>query len=125
MGRALFFLVFSLGLLGGSCGRKESEERIQLPPTPVLSIRSNWAVVRSPFLRIRDEPFEKAKVLVHLRRGSILEILSRTEKKETLDTETSYWYQVNYEGLRGWAFGAYLEILDTKTRAEAFARTLQ
>jgi hypothetical protein len=91
----------------------------------VLSIRSNWAVVNSPFLRLRQEPLAGSKVLAHVRRATVLEVLSRTERKEVLEDASSYWYQVSYAGLRGWAFGAFLEIVDSKAKAEALAAQLQ
>jgi len=121
---ALCGLTFLLaGLLG--CGPRQVTERIDLPPTPVLSIRSNWAVVNSPFLRLRQEPLAGSKVLAHVRRGTVLEVLSRTERKEVLEDASSYWYQVSYAGLRGWAFGAFMEIVDSKAKAEALAAHLQ
>ena len=107
-----------------SCEKEQPAERIDLPPTPVLTLHSNWGVIRSPFLRLREEPLQKAKIVAHLRRGSILEIISRTEDKETIDEVSSYWYQVNYGGLRGWVFGSYLEVLDSKGKAESFASEL-
>lgn len=107
-----------------ACGRRQVVERIELPPTPVLSIRSTWAVVTSPFLRVRAEPLAKSPVLAHIRRGSVLEVLSRTERKEELEDASSYWYQVSYEGLRGWVFGSFLEIVDSKARAENLAAQL-
>ncbi len=126
MQKYLFLLI--LGCLYGftifSCEKEIEEERIQLPSTPVLSIRSNWGVVTSHFLRVREEPFQKAKILAHLRKRSVLEILSRTQKRESVENESSYWYQINYEGLRGWVFGAYIEILESKARAESFANGL-
>jgi len=100
-------------------------DRIDLPATSVLSLRSNWGVIRSPFLRLREEPLQKAKIIAHLRRGSVLEILSRTEAKETIDGDSSYWYQINFGGLRGWVFGAFLQVLDSKSKAESFARELE
>ena len=111
-------------LSAGACGRRPVVERIELPPTPVLSIRSTWAVVTSPFLRVRAEPLAKSPVLAHIRRGAVLEVLSRTERKEELEGTSSYWYQVSYEGLRGWVFGAFLEIADSKARAEGLAAEL-
>jgi hypothetical protein len=108
-----------------SCEKEQPVERIDLPPTPVLTLSTNWGVIRSPFLRLRAEPLQKAKITAHLRRGSILEIISRTEAKETIDDATAYWYQVNYGGLRGWVFGAFLEVLDSKSEAERFARELE
>ena len=120
-----FFLIIGFVLFSCSPGKKIEEEKIKLPPTPVLSIRSNWGVVKSDFLRIREEPKPTATILAHLRKGSVLSILLRTEQRETVEDETSYWYQVSYEGLRGWVFGAYLEILDTRAQAETFAGELQ
>jgi hypothetical protein len=125
MGRALPFLGCLLLLLPlASCGRRPPVERIELPSTPVLSIRSTWAVVTSPFLRLRSEPLADAGVLAHVRRGSVLEVLSRTDRREELEQTSSYWYQVSYEGLRGWVFGAFLEIVDSKPRAESLAAEL-
>lgn len=117
------YVTLAAFLMGG-CGQKVVE-RIDLPPTPVLSIRSTWAVVSSPFLRVREEPLAKSRILAHLRKGTVLEILSRTEKKEVLEDATSYWYQVSFEGLRGWVFGAFLEIVDSKSKAESLAAALQ
>ena len=108
-----------------SCEKEQPLERIDLPPTPVLTLSTDWAVIRAPFLRLRAEPLQKAKIEAHLRRGSILEIISRTEARETIDEESAYWYQVNYGGLRGWVFGAFLEVLDSKSKAERFARDLE
>ena len=121
----LFFLGLLLLLAAlFSCGRKPTAERIELPPTSVLSIRSTWAVVTSPFLRVREEPLAEARVLAHIRRGAVLEILSRTERKEEIEDAASYWYQVSYEGLRGWVFGAFLEVVDSKLKAESLAAQL-
>jgi hypothetical protein len=122
----LAFLILSTAWLWvAGCSKPVAEEPINLPPTPVLSIRSSWGVVRSDILRIRDEPFTKASTLTHLRRGSVLEILSRTDKKESVDERSDYWYQVSFEGVRGWVFGAYLEVLDSRARAEGFAAGMQ
>jgi hypothetical protein len=108
-----------------SCEKEQPLERIDLPPTPVLTLSTDWGVIRSPFLRLRAEPLQKARITAHLRRGSILEIISRTEAKETVGDETAYWYQVSYGGLRGWVFGAFLEILDSESEAQRFARDLE
>jgi hypothetical protein len=121
----LLLIVIIAPLALSSCKKEEPVDRIDLPATPVLSLRSNWGVIRSPFLRLREEPLQKAKIIAHLRRGSVLEILSRTEAKETIDGDSSYWYQINYGGLRGWVFGAFLQVLDSKSKAESFARELE
>jgi hypothetical protein len=126
MSRGLLLLccLFLPLLALASCGRRPAVEHIELPATPVLSIRSTWAVVTSPLLRLRDEPLANAAVLAHIRRGAVLEVLSRTDRREELEQTSSYWYQVSYEGLRGWVFGAFLEIVDSKARAESLAAEL-
>jgi hypothetical protein len=126
MVRGLYFLgcLLLLLLALASCGRRPAVEHIELPATPVLSIRSTWAVVISPILRLRDEPLANAAVLAHIRRGAVLEVLSRTDRREEMEQTSSYWYQVSYEGLRGWVFGAFLEIVDSKPRAESLAAEL-
>ncbi len=121
----LFVLAGLLSAALASCAKGKPVERIDLPPTPVLTLRSNWGVIRASFLRLREEPLQKARIVAHLRRGSVLEILSRTGAKETIEEATSYWYQVNYGGLRGWVFGAYLEIMDSRNKAESYARELE
>jgi len=120
----LFSSLLSLSLLF-SCQRQVEPEKITLPPTPVLSIRSNWAVVKSPFLRVREEPFADAKIQTHVRRGAVLEIISRTERKETVENGSSYWYNINYEGLRGWVFGSYIEVLDSQSKAREYSAGLE
>jgi uncharacterized protein YgiM (DUF1202 family) len=108
-----------------SCGRSSGSERVILPPTPVLSIRSTWAVVKSPLLRIRDQPSGQSTVLAHIRMGAVVEVISKSDKKDTVENDTSYWYRVNYEGLKGWVFGTYISIFDTRSKADAFAASLK
>jgi hypothetical protein len=105
--------------------RGRRPERITLPSTPVLSIRSTWAAVKSPLLRVRAEPSNRAEVLSHIRIGVVVEIIGRSDNEETLENEVAYWYRVNYDGLKGWVFGSYLEIFDSRSLAEKYAEKLQ
>ncbi|MCX7039973.1 MAG: SH3 domain-containing protein [Spirochaetes bacterium] len=100
-------------------------ERISLPSTPVLSIRSTWAAVKSPLLRVRAEPSNKSEVLSHVRIGVVVEVIARSDNEETLENEVAYWYRINYDGLKGWVFGSYLEIFDSRSLAEKYAEKLQ
>ena len=96
-----------------------------LPLTPVLSIRSTWAVVKSPLLRVRDQPSGQATVLVHVRMGAVVEVISKSDKEDTAENEKAFWYRVNYEGLKGWVFGSYIAIFDNRAKADSFAATLK
>jgi uncharacterized protein YgiM (DUF1202 family) len=114
-----------LAMAAFSCNRSSGNERVILPPTPVLSIRSTWAVVKSPLLRIRDQPSGQSTVLAHIRMGAVVEVISKSDKQDTVEGETSFWYRVDYEGLKGWVFGTYISIFDTKSKAESFAASLK
>jgi uncharacterized protein YgiM (DUF1202 family) len=118
---SLALLVLALA----SCHRSSGTERVILPPTPVLSIRSTWAVVKSPLLRVRDQPSSQATVLAHVRMGAVVEVIAQSDNKDTVENDTSFWYRVNYEGLKGWVFGSYISIFDTRTKADAFAASLK
>ena len=123
---AFVFLVLAVSLTSiVSCSRSGGTERVILPPTPVLSIRSTWAVVKSPLLRVRQEPSNQATVLSHIRLGAIVEVLTKSDKEDSLENESAFWYRVDYQGLKGWVFGTYIEIFDSRTKAENFAAKLQ
>ncbi len=109
----------------GACGRSGSSEQVTLPPTPVLSIRSTWAVVKSPLLRVREEPSSQATVLSHVRLGAVMEVLTRADKEQTVENESAYWYRIDYQGLKGWVFGSYIEVFDSRSKADKFSSTLK
>jgi uncharacterized protein YgiM (DUF1202 family) len=97
---------------------------IRLPGTPVLALESRWGVVSSNYLRLRAKPSRDADVIDGLTKGTLVEILTNTERKETIEEEKDYWYRVNLGGVKGWVFGAYLEIRDSRTSAEKLAESL-
>ena len=108
-----------------SCRREIAAEKIALQPTPVLTIRSTWGAVKSPLLRIREEPNNKATVMSHIRMGTVVEIISKSDAEDEVEGEVAYWYRINYDGLKGWVFGTYLEIFDSRAKADAFAETVK
>ena len=119
-----FFLIGLISLLT-CCQPEKEEEKIKLPPTPIISIEFNWGVVKSRYLRVRERPAKDAEMLGPIRLGSVVKILSRTGKQDTVDNMTNYWYQVDFQGLKGWVFGEYLEVLSSKSQAEDRASELQ
>jgi hypothetical protein len=114
--------VFIFFLLAAGCERKEQFVAIDLPPTPVLTRQSNWVVVSSSYVRVRKEPNTSAEAIAHLRHRSVAEIVTRTPFPEMLDGRSDYWYQVQAEGVRGWIFGSFIELHDSKAGAEQAAR---
>ena len=98
---------------------------IELPATSALVLQTNWAVIKSSHLRLRGSPSTSAPVLATLWKGSVLEIVSKTSTKETVEDADDFWYQISYDGLAGWVFGAYLDLHESKNRAQEFSRELQ
>lgn len=114
-------LLFSLFFLS-SCEKEDPVFSVDMPATPVLTVRANWGLVTSPYLRVRKQPKVDGEVVAHLRNASVAEILAKTTYPETLEGETDYWYEISSEGLRGWVFGSYLDFYDSKSKAEQAAR---
>ena len=46
---------------------------------------------------------------------------ARSDAEDTVENEVGYWYRINYDGLKGWVFGSYLEIFDSRAQAEKYA----
>jgi hypothetical protein len=125
MARGFLIAICVCSVMFFACGKRQNEGPIQLPSTSVLSIRSSWGVVTSNYLRMRINPSKTSSVMDGLTKGTIVEVLSATEKEETIENETALWYRISLDGLKGWVFGAYLEVLDSKSNAEALARELK
>jgi len=122
-----FFLILTVLFLmlgSGGCERDNQQAiTVELPPTPVLSARSRWAVVTSTHLRLRERPTVESQPVTTLWQNNVLEIISRNEKSEMIENRTDYWYQVAYDGLQGWVFGAYLEMFESEAEARRTARS--
>ena len=120
----LFFAALWL-VISPACNQRDTVEPIELPATTALVLQSNWAVITSSYLRLREGPGISAPVSATLWKGSVLEIVSKTSMKEVVDDEEGFWYQISYDGLAGWVFGSYLELFDSKHSAEESARELR
>jgi hypothetical protein len=108
-----------------SCEKQEEVRPIQLPATSVLRVQTTWAVINAPHLRLREFPTNSSRVIRYLKGGFVLEIISKTGTLETLEGEENYWYQITFDGLNGWVFGAYLDLFDSKEQAEAASREME
>lgn len=95
---------------------------LKLPPTPVLTIETSYGVVDYPLLRVRTEPVADAALVTMLRAGAIVEIVTSSSSEETIEGKTNRWYQVQYQGRRGWVFGSYLKVFDSLDKARNAAK---
>jgi uncharacterized protein YgiM (DUF1202 family) len=108
-----------------SCSREGRLEHLEFPTTPVLSVRSTWAVVASPLLRVREQPDSRSTVLQHIRQGVVVEVIGKSDREDEIEGLVDYWYRINYDGLKGWVFGPYLTLYESRAAAEAEAARLQ
>ncbi len=112
-------------LLVACGGGSEIPRELDLPATPILAIQTSWAVVTSTHLRLREQPDISSAIVTTLWRGYVLEVVSKHNRPVEIDGEKDYWYQVNFGGLQGWVFGAYLSFHTSKTAAEAAGESLR
>lgn len=115
----------ALCLIAVSCSREGRVDRVEFPTTPVLSVRSTWAVVVSPLLRVREQPDSRSTVLQHIRQGVVVEVIGTSDREDEIEGQQDYWYRINYDGLKGWVFGSYLVVKDSRGAAEAEAARLR
>ena len=102
-------LVVGAAALG--CQQDRSAERLLLPATTVVATNEVRGIVTADSLRVRAKPSVRAEVLSYLRRGEVVEVLRRGEEEERIGGDQGYWFEVTFEGVRGWAFGTHLDLL--------------
>lgn len=95
---------------------------------PLSSLADDWKVVKNDLdkfsnvqnisavcndnrVRIRAEPNLNCETLGFLNKGDKVYIKNHSEKKQTIDNESWYWYKVdNQDYPDGWVYGKYLDI---------------
>ena len=110
------------GTLGG-CGVKAAP-RVQLPATPVISVRPRWAVAITAYTRVRAQPTEDSAIRGHLRAGDVAEIVSIGATPALVDGRREYWHELSSDGLHGWVPGSDLRFYESRSRALNAARAL-
>ncbi len=107
---AIFFFAFV------SCKKTESYESEVLlnnsSNLKVEEIKKNFGVgvVNSDRLRLRSLNDLHSKTLRYLDKGAIVTILAKDNNRVRIDEIEDYWYNVEYEGIKGWIFGYYVDI---------------
>jgi len=122
---SLMAVLTGVVILLSACSGKPGVRTIPLPPTPLLIVRQSWAVVNSQRLRLREKPTINSPALITLWKGYVVEVVKRSRAEETIGKITGHWYYINYKGLRGWVYGHYLTMYDSKQRAEEAAKVIK
>ena len=83
--RPVLFLFVSLVLILSGCREKEAA-LINLPATEIFSAKTNWAVIVSSHLRLREKPAADANTVKHS--GAVYaEILSKEDSKTVVEEQ--------------------------------------
>ena len=121
----ILLLPVIVSLFAGCDRERATPVEINLPSTPVLAIDTSWAVITSSHLRLREQPEEASRIVTTLWRGYVLEVVSKQDHQTEVEGATDYWYQINFGGLQGWVFGAYLAFYPSREAAEAAGESLR
>ena len=119
--RNAFFGIVALVVLT-SCTNNDKYEGFVLPPTPVLTIQTYFGVVDFVLVRVRQQPVADSELVTMLRAGTIVEIVSSSSNEETIEGKTNRWYQIQFQGRRGWVFGSYIKLFDSLDKARNAAK---
>lgn len=71
---------------------------------------NNYGVVNENRLRFRSENDLNSKTLRYLDKGDLVRIINKDTKKVKIGEVEDFWYQIELDGITGWAFGYYLDI---------------
>ena len=108
--------VLALLITAVSCVQERKAAEPELPPTPVLTSDSFWAVVNKPYLKILVEPETTADVEGILRRGDLVQIISKISSS---DGGRGYWLEIRQDsnGISGWIADEDLDVYDSEAQA--------
>jgi hypothetical protein len=101
------------------CDRESEEQRIELPETPIVSVRDRWAVVAGAYVRVRAEPADGAAVADYVRRGLIVEV---AEVVDQGGAEAETWMRITGDQVDGWVTGSDLSLYESRARARNAAQ---
>lgn len=86
-----------------NCGEKEEK--------PIQPAEKQTTIVQSNELKIRISPNTQSAEIGKLTRGTEIKILQKSAEPIKIGNLEAHWYQiVSPEGLKGWVYGAYLNV---------------
>jgi hypothetical protein len=79
-------------------------------------------VVNVDRLRFRSDNDIHSKTLRYLDKGTIVLIIMKDNMRVKIGEMEGYWYQIEFEGITGWAFGFFLDVYSSYDSAKIGAR---
>lgn len=104
-----------ISLIIFSCSEEPLKENIKMPSTGVLTVQSRWGVVNGSYIRITDINDRHNMIIATLRKGDIVEVLSKETEKAS--DNNSYWYEVQINDVHGVVPAVQIDLYDSKAKA--------
>lgn len=70
---------------------------------------ANAQVIADKGLRLRQEPDDNSTILITIPSDAYVEVIDENGPEYTLSGRTENWYQINYNGETGWAWGGLIK----------------
>ena len=142
--RRLPFMLLALLLVAGAvlsaCADREEEiGGVELPETPIVSVRDRRGVVMGSYVRVREEAARDAAVRNYVRRGLVVEVTEVLDPdagngnrrasgdaaaRRSLEPGEDFWVRIRAGDVDGWVQESDLSLYESRTRARNAAREL-
>lgn len=116
--RFIFLIIIFFLFISCKEERTIDINHIQLKRTSPPRELYMWGVTKYSDLRLREVLSDDSPTLRFMTRGTLLEIVRRSDSVVNFDGKRDYWYLVKADGLTGWIFGSYIYIFNNMEDAE-------
>lgn len=103
--RRILFPFFLSGLTLMGCQRVHPTPKSPISPPPITTQK---ALTIGDWLRLRATPSLTGQEIDQLPRGTVVEVLGRSQEMTTIGDQTDAWVQVRTGTHVGWCFGGFL-----------------
>ncbi len=99
----------------------EQKDNNQIKSNPL----NNRAEINYDYVKLRNKPTVKSKLITYLFRGTVVKIIRKTKVQFQINNVSNYWYYITTQDRKqGWIFGEYLNFTTQKTISSSFQHNL-
>jgi hypothetical protein len=114
----ILFTITTMIFLSSGCKKQDAGTDISLikdltKQDQNIKNSSGSGVVNVDRLRFRADNDLHAKTLRYLDKGTIVSVISKDEIPVKIGEMEDYWFQIEYDGIKGWVFGYFLDLYQT------------
>jgi Bacterial SH3 domain len=109
---------------------EKNKDNLYLPFKPhikenVEQESQSFGVITVNRLRMRSDNDIHSKTIMYLDKGEIVTVLKKNGEKVKVGEVEDYWYQIEYNGTKGWIFGYFFDIYQSPEDAKTSAREIK